>query len=106
MTPIEHGRASISAADTGPAIDDRGPEQSEAIQILLGLRDASFDSSDEKLAQALGRSNEEIDGWLNGDRKIDIDALTKARALARERRVELSQGLHSHLDHNQTSKGE
>ena len=30
-----------------------GTEQSEAVQFLLGLRDAAFDNSDEKLALAL-----------------------------------------------------
>jgi hypothetical protein len=89
MAPIDDGRASISAADSGPAIDDRGTEQSEAVQILLGLRDAAFNASDEKLALALGRSSEEIAEWLNGDKQIDSDALMKARALASERRVEL-----------------
>ena len=45
--------------------------------------------SDEKLAIALGRSSEEIAEWLNGEGKIDSDALMKAKALASERGVEL-----------------
>jgi hypothetical protein len=55
---------------------------------LRKIRDDAFDSSDEKLAIALGRSSEEIKAWIDGDEKIDSDALIKARALASARGVE------------------
>jgi len=87
-TPEQQGPgASMGRTDENskPQIDDRGTSQSEAGRILRKIRDELFDSSDEKLALALGRSNEEIAEWLRGDATIDGDALMKVRALARER---------------------
>ena len=89
MAPMEDGRASVSDDDSEPAIDDQGTDQFEAAQILLRIREEVFDSSDEKLAIALGRSNDEIVDWINGEGNIDSDALMKARALASERGLEL-----------------
>lgn len=86
MAPVHDGRASVSGEESEPAI--QGTDQAEAAGILREIRDAAFDSSDEKLAVALGRSSEEITGWLNDDEKVDSDALIKARALASERGVE------------------
>ena len=83
-----HDRAPVSGEKFEPAIDDQGTDQAEAAEILREIRDAAFESSDEKLALALGRSSEEITGWLNGEEKVDSDALIKARALASERGVE------------------
>jgi plasmid maintenance system antidote protein VapI len=59
--------------------------QSEAAEILRNIRDTAFDSSDEKLALALGRPTEEIAEWTRGGRSIDADVVMKARALAQER---------------------
>jgi hypothetical protein len=87
MARVHDGRALVSDEESEP-IDDQGTNQSEAAEILREIRDAAFDSSDEKLALALGRSSEEITGWLNGEEKVDSDALIKARALASERGVE------------------
>lgn len=87
MAPV-HDRASVSGEESEPAIDDQGTDQAEAAAILREIRDAAFESSDEKLALALGRSSEEIKGWLNGEDKVDSDALIKARALASERGLE------------------
>jgi hypothetical protein len=87
MAPL-HERASVSGEDSEPAIDDQGTNQAEAAEILREIRNAAFEFSDEKLALALGRSSEEITGWLNGEEKVDSDALIKARALASERGVE------------------
>jgi hypothetical protein len=66
-------------------IDDRGTDQNEAAQLLTKIKDESFDSSDEKLALALGRPVDEIQAWTRGERTIDSDVLMKARALALER---------------------
>jgi hypothetical protein len=66
-------------------IDDRGTDQSEAFQILTRIKDEAFDSSDEKLALALGRPVDEIQDWTRGEQIIDSDVLMKARALALER---------------------
>ena len=87
MGRIDDGLAS-SDENTDRQIDDRGTNQSEAARVLLRIRDELFDSSDERLALALGRSHEEIAEWLNGEGTIDGDALMKVRALARERNCE------------------
>jgi hypothetical protein len=72
-----------------PEIDDRGTHQSEASDILKNIRDGAFDSSDEKLALALGRPKEEIEEWTRGAGTIDGDVVMKARALAIQRGVEI-----------------
>ena len=89
MARIEDGVAAIPNNDTDPEIDDRGTDQSEASQILKNIRDAVFDSSNEKLALALGRPTEEIEEWTRGAGTIDGDVVLKARALAIERGVEI-----------------
>jgi hypothetical protein len=71
-----------SENEVEPEIDDRGTDQFEASQILKKLRDGAFDSSDEKLALALGRPTEEVEEWTRGAGTIDGDVLLKARALA------------------------
>jgi hypothetical protein len=86
------GRSSMKPADAidaEPEIDDRGTGQQEASEILKNVRDAAFDSSDEKLALALGRPTEEIEAWTSGDGTIDGDVVMKARTLAGQRGVEI-----------------
>jgi hypothetical protein len=83
------GQVSNAARETEPEIDDRGTGQQEASQILKSVRDAAFDSSDEKLALALGRPTEEIEAWTSGDGTIDGDVVMKARVLAVQRGVEI-----------------
>lgn len=87
MAPIENGAANIP--DDDPEIDDRGTDQSEASEILKNIRDGAFDSSNEKLALALGRPTEEIEEWIRGAGTIDGDAVLKARTLAIERGLEI-----------------
>jgi hypothetical protein len=82
-------RATHAARETEPEIDDRGTGQQEASQILKSVRDAAFDSSDEKLALALGRPTEEIEAWTSGAGTIDGDVVMKARVLAVQRGVEI-----------------
>jgi hypothetical protein len=72
-----------------PMIDDLGTNQHEAAEILKTVRDAAFDSDDEKLALALGRPVEEIEAWTHGDGTIDGDVVMKARTLADKRGVEI-----------------
>ena len=81
--------ARIKEAETEPVIDDLGTGQAEASRILRDIRDEAFDSSDEKLALALGRPTEEIQQWTRGEGIIDGDVVMKARALAIERLVEI-----------------
>jgi len=87
MSPIENGTARGTREQT-EAIDDQGTSQEEAAEILQILRDEVFESSDDKLALALGRTAEEVKDWFNGTEPIDADVLLKARALAMERGVE------------------
>lgn len=77
-----------AAENDNPIIDDHGTDQAEALNILTHIRDAAFDSSDEKLALALGRPTEEIEAWTRGAEIIDGDVIMKARGLAMERGVE------------------
>jgi hypothetical protein len=71
------------------AVDDRGTNQSEGRAILKSLRDNGFDSSDEKLAVALGRPVEEVEAWTGGNEVVDDDVIMKARGIAKERGIEI-----------------
>ena len=77
--------ADLSENDSALQVDDRGTDQAGASEILKHIRDGAFESSDEKLALALGRPTEEIEGWTHGGGSIDGDVIMKARALALER---------------------
>jgi len=77
--------ADLSENDSALEVDDRGTDQAGASEILKHIRDGAFESSDEKLALALGRPTEEIEGWTHGGGSIDGDVVMKARALALER---------------------
>jgi hypothetical protein len=88
MSPIENGTARVSREETEP-IDDQGTSQEEAAEILQILRDEAFESSDEKLALALGRTTEEVKAWFSGNEPVDTDVLLKARGIAMERGVEV-----------------
>lgn len=84
----DNGRL-LSQSSDSPTIDDQGTDQSEAANILKRIRDEAFDSSDEKLALALGRPTEEIETWTTGSGIIDGDVVMKARQLAVQRGVEI-----------------
>jgi hypothetical protein len=72
------------------AVDDRGTGQDEGRAILKRLRDQGFDSSDEKLAVALGRPIEEVEAWTSdGSEPVDDDVIMKARGIAKERNLEI-----------------
>jgi hypothetical protein len=71
------------------AVDDRGTNQTEGRAILKRLRDNGFDSSDEKLAVALGRPIEEVEAWTGGAEPVDDDVIMKARGIAKERGIEI-----------------
>ena len=68
-------------------VDDRGTGQEKAAQILRNLRELAFESSDEKLALALGRPVEEVASWDRGAELIDDDVVMKARGIAMHRGV-------------------
>ncbi len=75
--------------ESGGAVDDRGTNQSEGRALLKSLRDNGFDSSDEKLAVALGRPVEEVTAWTGGAEVVDDDVIMKARGIAKERGIEI-----------------
>jgi hypothetical protein len=88
MGKIEDGKATVFENLTDHVIDDRGTDQVAASEILKQVRDDAFDSSNEKLALALGRPAEEIEQGIEGKGLIDGDVLMKTRALAIKRGVE------------------
>jgi len=70
-------------------VDDRGTTEDEGRALLKHLRDAGFAGSDEKLALALGRPIEEVQGWTGGTEPVDDDVIMKARGIAGERGIEI-----------------
>jgi hypothetical protein len=84
MARIEEGTPVISE-EHEHLIDDQGTDQAAASEILKHIRDNAFESSDEKLALALGRPTDEIEEWTSGNGLIDGDVILKARALAMQR---------------------
>jgi hypothetical protein len=71
------------------AVDDQGTSEDEGRAMLKRLRDAGFEGSDEKLALALGRPVEEVQGWMSGAEPVDDDVVMKARGIAKERGIEI-----------------
>lgn len=88
MARIENGQPAIGN-EGEHVIDDQGTDQAQASQILKHIRDNAFEASDEKLALALGRPAEEIEGWTSGNGLIDGDVILKARTLAMQRGFEI-----------------
>ena len=70
-------------------VDDKGTNQEEAQHMLGALRDQGFDSDNEKLAKALGRTIEQVDGMIKGSEIIDDDVVMKARGIALNRGLKI-----------------
>ena len=70
-------------------VDDRGTTQDEAVTILRRLRDKAFDSSNERIAMALGRTENQVEAWFRGTETIDDDVIMKARGIALQRNVDI-----------------
>lgn len=68
-------------------VDDKGTDQEEAKRMLTALRDRGFEGDNEQLALALGRSVEQVQGWLDGTETIDDDVVMKARGIALNRGI-------------------
>ena len=85
----QHTQAGVHEQESH-VIDDHGTDQAAASDILKQIRDEAFDSSDEKLALALGRPAEEIEAWTHGSGIIDGDVIIKARGLAMQRGIQTS----------------
>lgn len=75
--------------DQNNQVDDRGSSQLDALKMIRNLRERAFESSNEKLALALGRPLNEVETLTHGVAPIDDDLLMKARGIAKERGVEL-----------------
>lgn len=70
-------------------VDDRGTSEADGRALVKRLRDAGFEESDEKLALALGRPIEDVQGWMDGDKPVDDDVVMKARGIAKERGIKI-----------------
>ena len=70
-------------------VDDKGTDQEEAQHMLEALRDQGFDSDNEKLAKALCRTIEQVDGMIKGAETIDDDVVMKARGIALHRGIKI-----------------
>jgi hypothetical protein len=68
-------------------VDDKGTDQEEAKRMLTALRDRGFEGDNEKFATALGRSIEQVQGWIDGTETIDDDVVMKARGIALNRGI-------------------
>lgn len=70
-------------------VDDKGTGQEEAQHMMEALRDEGFDGDNEKLAKALGRTIEQVDGMIGGSETIDDDVVMKARGIALNRGLQI-----------------
>ena len=70
-------------------VDDKGTSQEDAQHMLEALRDQGFNSDNEKLAKALGRTIEQVDGMIRGVETIDDDVVMKARGIALNRGIKI-----------------
>jgi len=70
-------------------VDDKGTNQETAQHMLEALRDEGFDSDNEKVAKALGRTVEQVDAMINGAETIDDDVVMKARGIALNRGIKI-----------------
>ena len=68
-------------------VDDKGTDQEEAKRMLTALRDRGFEGDNGKFATALGRSSEQVQGWLDGTETIDDDVVMKAKGIALNRGI-------------------
>lgn len=75
--------------DAANQVDDRGTSEAEGRALLKRLRDDGFEGSDEKLALALGRPVEEVQGLMDDTEPADDDIIIKARGIANERGIEI-----------------
>jgi hypothetical protein len=87
MGDSEQGHA--RQVDLANPVDDQGTTETEGRALLKHLRDRGFEGSEEKLALALGRPIEEVEGWMGGVEPVDDDVVMKARGIAKERGIEL-----------------
>lgn len=71
-------------------IDDLGTTEGKAKEIMSDLLFNGFDNDLEQLALALGRPQEELKDFLEGNQEIDNDLLMKMRGIAEEREIKVA----------------
>lgn len=71
------------------ALDERGTTPAQARAMIQKLRDDAFEGSDEKLAVALGRTEQEIFDILHSETGLDDDLIMKVRGIAQQRNVSI-----------------
>lgn len=70
-------------------LDDLGTTAEQARELLGNLLENGFDNDTGLLSTALGRPEEEINSFIDGDEEIDGDLLMKIRGIAEERDIEI-----------------
>ena len=70
--------------------ETQASQQMDGPNIIRELRDKGFESSDERLAVALGRPPQEITAMVEGSEEPDEDTVMKARGIAEQRGIELA----------------
>lgn len=70
-------------------VDDQGTTQEQAREMLEKFCREGFENDKEKCALVLGRTADEIDGFINGDETIDNDFVMKMHGIAEERNIEI-----------------
>lgn len=70
-------------------LDEQGTTIEQGRAMLQKLRDDAFEANDEKVAVALGRTEQEISDTLHGNAQFDDDLLIKVRGVAQQRGVDL-----------------
>ena len=70
-------------------VDDKGTNQEEAQHMIKALRDQGFNGDNERLAKALGRTIEQVEGIISGTETIDDDVVMKARGIALNRGIQI-----------------
>jgi hypothetical protein len=70
-------------------VDDKGTDQEQAQHMIEALRDQGFNSDNEQVAKALGRTIEQVQGMIDGSETIDDDVIMKARGIALHRGIQI-----------------
>lgn len=70
-------------------VDDKGTDQEQAQVMLTALRDQGFDGDNQKLAIALGRTEEQVQKMISGAETIDDDVVMKARGISLNRGIQI-----------------
>lgn len=78
------------------ALDDHGTHQEQAAKILRALFEQAFDSNEEKLAIAIGKSAEDTHELLGTSGIFDSDMVLKMRGIAINRGVDISDDTLAH----------